>query len=73
MANFGLADTLNTTLAGRSKVCLRIVPVKVHSWDSKKELLTYAGLSVGFSVAGSMQKVGGYFHFNSPISCSEVT
>ena len=32
----------NTTLVGSSKVCLRIVPVKVRSRDSNKELLTYA-------------------------------
>ena len=32
----------NTTLAGSGKVCLRIVPVKVRSRDSNKELLTYA-------------------------------
>ena len=30
-------------------------------------------LSVGFWVAGSIQKVGGYFHFISPISPWELT
>ena len=34
---------------------------------------TKTGLSVGFWVGGSIQKVGGYFYFISPISCSELT
>ena len=31
-----------------------------------------SGLSVGFWVGGSIQKVGGYYHFISPISHSEL-
>ena len=41
----------NTTLAGSGKVCHRIVPVKVHSRDSNKELLTYALLDNGSYVS----------------------
>ena len=41
----------NTTLAGSGKVCLRIVPVKVRSRDSNKELLTYALLDNGSDVS----------------------
>ena len=41
----------NTTLAGSGKVCLRIVPVKVRSQDSNKELLTYALLDNGSDVS----------------------
>ena len=41
----------NTTLAGSGKVCLRIVPVKVRSRDSNKELLTYALLDNGSGVS----------------------
>lgn len=32
-----------------------------------------AGLSVGLRVGGSIQKIGGYFHFIPPISHSELT
>ena len=41
----------NTTLAGSGKVCLRIVPVKVRSRDTNKELLTYALLVNGSDVS----------------------
>ena len=40
----------NTTLARSGKVCLRIVPVKVRSRDSNKELLSYALLDNGSDV-----------------------
>ena len=41
----------NTTLARSGKVCLRIVPVKVRSRDSNKELLTYALLDDGSDIS----------------------
>ena len=41
----------NTTLARSSKVCLKIVPVKVHSRHSNKELFTYALLDNGSDVS----------------------
>ena len=41
----------NSTLVGSGKVCLRIVPVKVHSQDPSKKLLTYAFLDNGSDVS----------------------
>ena len=41
----------NSTLVESGKVCLRIVPVKVHSQDPSKKLLTYALLDKGSDVS----------------------
>lgn len=41
----------NNTLVGGEKVCLRIVPVKVHGQGSSKELQTYALLDNGSDVS----------------------
>ena len=54
-------------------------PIKEHKLCSSLlcKLMLFgsynSGLSVGFLVAGSIQKVGGYFHFISPVSCVELT
>ena len=42
---------INSTLVGSSKVCLRIVPVKVHSHNSSRKVLTYALLDNGSDVS----------------------
>ena len=54
-----------------------IISLNLHKYqtvrltvETSAQPLTCTGLSVGFSVGGSIQKVGGYFLFISPISRS---
>ena len=47
--------------------------ISLNARETGLFLEVFTGLSVGFSVVGSIQKIGGYFHFISPISRSELT